>query len=189
MPMLLPLGSGGDSRPVDLAKLIVENAADSIFVMDVEGRTVFANPAAERTFGWSNEELFGKTLHDLVHHHYPDGRPFPMAECPLGQVFQARKTLEKHEDVFFHRNGTPIHVACSNAPVMWSGAMIGADRKSTRLNSSHANISYAVFCLKKKNHLTSPTSLINLNSHYMPLLYDLSLTCGTFPSTTLTRIT
>src|SRR3712207_7453642 len=28
------------------------------------------------------------------------------------------------------------------------------DRKSTRLNSSHANISYAVFCLKKKNNLT-----------------------------------
>src|SRR3712207_6919225 len=27
------------------------------------------------------------------------------------------------------------------------------DRKSTRLNSSHANISYAVFCLKKKNHI------------------------------------
>src|SRR3712207_6852484 len=26
------------------------------------------------------------------------------------------------------------------------------DRKSTRLNSSHANISYAVFCLKKNNH-------------------------------------
>src|SRR3712207_7812320 len=29
----------------------------------------------------------------------------------------------------------------------------GTDRKSTRLNSSHANISYAVFCLKKKIHL------------------------------------
>src|SRR3712207_7696411 len=29
------------------------------------------------------------------------------------------------------------------------------DRKSTRLNSSHANISYAVFCLKKKNKITS----------------------------------
>src|SRR3712207_7781288 len=28
-----------------------------------------------------------------------------------------------------------------------------ADRKSTRLNSSHANISYAVFCLKKKKHM------------------------------------
>src|SRR3712207_7973191 len=37
------------------------------------------------------------------------------------------------------------------------------DRKSTRLNSSHANISYAVFCLKKKKHqlpcrLTLPTN-------------------------------
>src|SRR3712207_6988111 len=29
------------------------------------------------------------------------------------------------------------------------------DRKSTRLNSSHANISYAVFCLKKTTHRTS----------------------------------
>src|SRR3712207_8928644 len=31
---------------------------------------------------------------------------------------------------------------------------LGEDRKSTRLNSSHANISYAVFCLKKKQYKT-----------------------------------
>src|SRR3712207_4066263 len=31
------------------------------------------------------------------------------------------------------------------------GVELSPDRKSTRLNSSHANISYAVFCLKKKN--------------------------------------
>src|SRR3712207_8215213 len=31
------------------------------------------------------------------------------------------------------------------------------DRKSTRLNSSHANISYAVFCLKKKTQSTHPS--------------------------------
>src|SRR3712207_7140480 len=38
-----------------------------------------------------------------------------------------------------------------------------SDRKSTRLNSSHANISYAVFCLKKKKkktHLTTTDSII-----------------------------
>src|SRR3712207_7376794 len=35
----------------------------------------------------------------------------------------------------------------------------GRDRKSTRLNSSHANISYAVFCLKKKNK--SPPVTLN----------------------------
>src|SRR3712207_7896760 len=34
------------------------------------------------------------------------------------------------------------------------------DRKSTRLNSSHANISYAVFCLKKKNFPTDSPPLI-----------------------------
>src|SRR3712207_8289120 len=34
------------------------------------------------------------------------------------------------------------------------------DRKSTRLNSSHANISYAVFCLKKKKHKTVHMSKI-----------------------------
>src|SRR3712207_8677589 len=35
-------------------------------------------------------------------------------------------------------------------PALLGLAVAGRDRKSTRLNSSHANISYAVFCLKKK---------------------------------------
>src|SRR5947209_14946942 len=37
-----------------------------------------------------------------------------------------------------------------HSPVVRSGTCECSDRKSTRLNSSHANISYAVFCLKKK---------------------------------------
>src|SRR3712207_7624312 len=36
-------------------------------------------------------------------------------------------------------------------PALCAG-LLRLDRKSTRLNSSHANISYAVFCLKKKKH-------------------------------------
>src|SRR3712207_8845034 len=43
------------------------------------------------------------------------------------------------------------------------------DRKSTRLNSSHANISYAVFCLKKKKpHLISnnQTTAIQITAHH-----------------------
>src|SRR3712207_6865865 len=39
--------------------------------------------------------------------------------------------------------------------------MKGIDRKSTRLNSSHANISYAVFCLKKKKR-KEQTILFNI---------------------------
>src|SRR3712207_8072397 len=46
-----------------------------------------------------------------------------------------------------------------------------ADRKSTRLNSSHANISYAVFCLKKKKVMTSAsyhTAYTNDNPSRLP---------------------
>src|SRR3712207_7423107 len=44
----------------------------------------------------------------------------------------------------------------------------GIDRKSTRLNSSHANISYAVFCLKK-NPIPLPLPLLLSFSHPYPL--------------------
>src|SRR5437868_12686937 len=47
-----------------------------------------------------------------------------------------------------------------------------ADRKSTRLNSSHVSISYAVFCLKKKKKIHLETYNIKnqtkLNSHHIP---------------------
>src|SRR3712207_8212005 len=39
----------------------------------------------------------------------------------------------------------------SRERIVFAGHLDTVDRKSTRLNSSHANISYAVFCLKKKN--------------------------------------
>src|SRR2546427_8737198 len=39
------------------------------------------------------------------------------------------------------------------------GARLRLDRKSTRLNSSHSQISYAVFCLKKKKHKKVESSL------------------------------
>src|SRR2546430_12374917 len=49
----------------------------------------------------------------------------------------------------------PIMVA-ECLPCTGTRALHHRDRKSTRLNSSHSQISYAVFCLKKKNH-TLPT--------------------------------
>src|SRR3712207_8886666 len=42
------------------------------------------------------------------------------------------------------------------------------DRKSTRLNSSHANISYAVFCLKKKKLIS--ISHLHVTSHSSPII-------------------
>src|SRR5688572_31699959 len=44
-------------------------------------------------------------------------------------------------------------------------ASVRADRKSTRLNSSHSQISYAVFCLKKKKKKKKKKSKTNKNKH------------------------
>src|SRR3712207_7790974 len=55
-----------------------------------------------------------------------------------------------------------IHGSQTILPIVlpiWLGYM-GEDRKSTRLNSSHANISYAVFCLKKKKKRNTAARLI-----------------------------
>src|SRR5258705_8110991 len=55
--------------------------------------------------------------------------------------------------VFFGGNRDGNHFAA------FLGCADGEDRKSTRLNSSHLGISYAVFCLKKKNILNAFTNL------------------------------
>src|SRR3712207_7541682 len=96
-----------------------------------------------------------------------------------------RSTLFPYTTLF--RSSAPIATATvSSAPVTTAGRRTGdhrsrsrgladmemtirvtqglllGDRKSTRLNSSHANISYAVFCLKKKNEPQDATFLSTL---------------------------
>ena len=110
----------------DLTRAITDNAADSLFLWDMEGRVTFTNPAAEETFGWRREELLGEVLHDRMHHHRPDGRPYPRSECTLLRVFESGQTLRDHEDVFFRRDGSPIDVACSLAPIVVDGEITGA---------------------------------------------------------------
>src|SRR3712207_6858009 len=55
-------------------------------------------------------------------------------------------------------DGEPLPHAGEPEGAVPAGSAGGPDRKSTRLNSSHANISYAVFCLKKKNKTTNDNS-------------------------------
>src|SRR6185295_19489619 len=62
-----------------------------------------------------------------------------------------RSTLFPYTTLFRSRRHAPPHGFLPPAWPRWASR----DRKSTRLNSSHANTSYAVFCLKKKkNKLT-----------------------------------
>src|SRR2546429_2815615 len=50
----------------------------------------------------------------------------------------------------FHRHDSSAHLCSQKRRAKANGALAEQDRKSTRLNSSHGYISYAVFCLKKK---------------------------------------
>src|SRR5688572_31131056 len=54
-----------------------------------------------------------------------------------------------------------------------NATVIKGDRKSTRLNSSHSQISYAVFCLKKKNKRKNKITFTQ-TLHYHPYLFSLS---------------
>src|SRR3712207_8229314 len=56
------------------------------------------------------------------------------------------------------RNGSRLTPAARRVVEEALQPRAGADRKSTRLNSSHANISYAVFCLKKKKRICKAAS-------------------------------
>src|SRR2546429_5098429 len=66
---------------------------------------------------------------------------------------------------------------CPSTPVeMLAGGLpdsgVGADRKSTRLNSSHGYISYAVFCLKKKNDAVPHDAPANRTLAYRACMRD-----------------
>src|SRR3712207_7555559 len=63
-------------------------------------------------------------------------------------------------------------VSSSAGPIATAAPKGRPDRKSTRLNSSHANISYAVFCLKKKR--TMGDHRYELSKPFLPLHPDRS---------------
>src|SRR5438034_3611255 len=91
--------------------------------------------------------LFPYTTLFRSHHHKTDGSPYPVDECPLFRAFRKGEGCRIDTEVIWRRDGTPISVEYSSFPILEDGKI---DRKSTRLNSSHTVISYAVFCLKKK---------------------------------------
>src|SRR2546427_12815078 len=71
---------------------------------------------------------------------------FLMIRRPPRSTLFPYTTLFRSESIQAEIGGDPVQPA----PVC-SRTREGRDRKSTRLNSSHSQISYAVFCLKKKN--------------------------------------
>src|SRR3712207_7787208 len=86
-------------------------------------------------------------------------RPPRSTLFPYTTLFRSRQTLLGNVHGF-----TRAWIATLVRLVLAYGEATKADRKSTRLNSSHANISYAVFCLKKKKISTSQRILSTIEA-------------------------
>src|SRR2546430_10294981 len=78
-------------------------------------------------------------------------RSHPAAQRIATGILGGRRELHRRPDPHAHRGWTHGH--CRHR-----GRRERRDRKSTRLNSSHSQISYAVFCLKKKKNKCPPAS-------------------------------
>src|SRR5699024_11233630 len=75
-------------------------------------------------------------------------------------VHQLRHAVQRREEPDEDEHRAAPHERGARSSSDGDGAQ---DRKSTRLNSSHVSISYAVFCLKKKNRLGRGRSCIKLS--------------------------
>ena len=101
----------------DLAQTIAENSTQGFAMMDAKGYCAYANKAWLDMTGYTVEEISSRPLHDLVHHHYPDGRPFPMEECPIDRALPENFSVRAHRDVFFRKDGTTFEVMCAASPI------------------------------------------------------------------------
>ncbi|WP_326834577.1 PAS domain S-box protein [Amycolatopsis rhabdoformis] len=106
-----------DSRREEL-ELILHTVPQPVWVIDHDGAIEFANPAAVTALGYTDlAELRGRPSHETVHHHYPDGSPFPAAECPMLWSRQAGTTVHEDEDWFFRRDGSKLPIAWWSSPL------------------------------------------------------------------------
>src|SRR5699024_12868188 len=117
------------------------------------------------------------TLHHPVQYSHLQHFPLLLYATPATQL----STLSLHDALpIFRQQLAPgqfgvehgeQHEYAAHAPVQedqfagWDAEPAGEDRKSTRLNSSHVSISYAVFCLTKKTNTYTPQKLTTHQTH------------------------
>ena len=102
---------------------VLNNTRMAVFIMDDTYECVYLNAAAERLTGYGLDEMRGRPLHDVVHHTRPDGRPFPVNECPIGCSVLEHNHAEG-EELFIHKDGHFYPVAYSASPIRDDGLNI-----------------------------------------------------------------
>jgi len=107
-------------------RLILESTAEGIFGVDPQGRITFINPAVCQMLGYSPEELIGQPSHALIHHHRPDGRDYPMEECPMYAAYVHGKASRIDDEYLWCKDGRGLPVEYGATPIVKDGAIVGA---------------------------------------------------------------
>jgi PAS domain S-box-containing protein len=109
----------GERAARDLAA-IIESSADAIIASDLDGLITSWNPAAERIYGYSAEEMIGRTREILV----PPGHPSELAE--IRERIRAGERIMSLEMSRMRKDGRRIEVAVTVSPILDDdGAVIG----------------------------------------------------------------
>ncbi|GAB6196385.1 hybrid sensor histidine kinase/response regulator [Lysobacter xanthus] len=110
--------------PLGQLQAVCENATVALFVMDERQHCIYMNASAEALTGYRLDEVRGQPLHDFVHHTHPDGRPYPLADCPIDRA-APQNMQEQGEEVFVHRDGHFYPVAFTASPIRQDGRVVG----------------------------------------------------------------
>jgi PAS domain S-box-containing protein len=103
-----------------LINTITNNTLHALFMIDERHYCTYMNPAAEKMTGYRLEELQDKPLHYYIHHTRPDGRHFPLEECPIDSALPAQ-VQTRGEEVFIRKNGSFFPVAFVASPIVEQG--------------------------------------------------------------------
>ena len=103
---------------------VCENATVALFVMDDQQHCVYMNASAELLTGYRLAEVQGQALHNFVHHTHPDGRPYPLADCPIDRA-APQNLQEQGEEVLVHKDGHFYPVAFTASPIRRDGEVLG----------------------------------------------------------------
>jgi two-component system, sensor histidine kinase and response regulator len=107
-------------------RLLLDSTGQGIFGIDRQGDCTFINRATCEMIGYRTEEALGRNMHELVHHHKPDGSPYPVEECPVYHAVETGKGCRVEEEILWRSDGTALPVEYSAFPVVEEESITGA---------------------------------------------------------------
>lgn len=107
-------------------QLILNAAGEGIYGVNAEGKTTFVNRAAQEMLGWTTEDLLGRDIHSMIHHHHMDGDAYPAHDCPIYRSFRFEQVNRIEDEVFWRKDGKPIRVEYVSTPIYDQRVLAGA---------------------------------------------------------------